>query len=228
MQSSSEINEIAAALAKAQGEFPKIAKNKIADLKGVSKRTGKEYSMKYSYADIADVLAAILPVLSKHNIAFIQPTTVDGGWISIHPRLIHSSGQWIGSVYPVCPINTDHQAMGSAITYSRRYAGCSLIGVAADDDLDDENTKDDTRVRRNGKDDAPRAAYDADYFPGDIPQIDEPFVSDKQIAELRARMAEVNADEQRFLRFMKVGGFPVMPAQEFDRAMAELNRKVPK
>jgi len=208
MQSSDEINEIATALAKAQGEFPKIAKNKIADLKGISKRTGKEYSMKYSYADIADVLAALLPVLSKHNIALIQPTEIDDRGMTIHTRIVHSSGQWMGSVYPVCAINGDHQIMGSAITYARRYAACSLIGVAADDDLDGEDTKDDVRAKGNGRDDA--------------------VITIKQIDDLRAKIVEVGADEQRFLRFLKVGSLAILPAREFDRAMSELNRKLPK
>jgi ERF superfamily protein len=208
MQTSDEINEIAAALAKAQGEFPKIAKNKVADAKGVSKRTGQAYSIKYAYADIADVLAAILPVLSKHSIALVQPTAIDDRGMTIHTRIIHSSGQWMGSVYPVCAINGDHQIMGSAITYARRYAACSLIGVAADDDLDGEDTKDDTRAKGNGKDDA--------------------VISDMQVSDLRGKIAAVGADEQRFLKFLKVGSLAALPAREFERAMSELNRKVQK
>lgn len=134
MRTSDQIDQIALALAKSQGEFPRIEKGKKAR---VQTKTGGSYE--YAYADIADVLSAVLPVLSRNELAIIQPTIQENGAISIRSRLLHKSGQWIESDYPVCLSNGQHQAMGAALTYSRRYALCSLLGIAADEDTDGQD-----------------------------------------------------------------------------------------
>lgn len=137
---SENINEIAKALAAAQGEIRNPPKNREAKVKGESK-SGKEYEYKYRYADISDVLDSVRPVLSKHEIAVAQPTVLDGNVLILQTKLVHSSGQWLSSDYPVCSINGDHQKMGGALTYARRYALCSMLGVAADDDNDGQNAE---------------------------------------------------------------------------------------
>lgn len=114
------------ALAAAQAELKNPSKTKKAD-------TGK-YT--YNYADIGDVLEACLPVLSKHGLSVMQPTVVRDGAVILITRLAHISGQTVESEYPVCSINGNHQAMGSAMTYARRYALTSLIGITAVDDTD--------------------------------------------------------------------------------------------
>ncbi len=131
MRTSEATNEIATALAAAQGEFTVIEKRKHAKIKTNS---GRDFG--YAYADISDVLAAVLPHLSKHGLSVIQPTSVIEAGLFITTRLMHASGQWIESDYPVCSINGDHQKMGGALTYSRRYALCSMLGVSADEDVD--------------------------------------------------------------------------------------------
>lgn len=135
MQTSAEIDKLAEAIAAAQGEFPTIGKNKTAKVKGVSRKTGKEYEMTYNYADIADVLDAVRPILSKHKIMVSQGTKVLDGGMYVETRLIHA-GQWIACDYPVASVSGDHQQMGSALTYARRYALCALVGVAAEEDTD--------------------------------------------------------------------------------------------
>jgi hypothetical protein len=166
MQTSEQINEIAAALAKAQGKFPTIEKKKQASVKGIAKASGREYSIAYAYADIADVISAISPILSAEGIAFIQPTVMLDSGMFIATRLMHASGQWIESMYPVCGISGDHQKMGGALTYARRYALCSMVGVAADEDIDGQGAekpvpKLSKPIERND------AAPPADDFPGD-------------------------------------------------------------
>lgn len=127
IRTSDQVGDLADALAKAQGEYPVIEKNRIADAG----------SYKYKYADIADVLAAVRPALAKHGLAFTQPTVVEGGTIFIRTRLIHKSGQWMESDYPVASYQgQNHQKIGAALTYSRRYAGCAMLGVAAEEDMD--------------------------------------------------------------------------------------------
>jgi len=125
MQSDS-IDKLAEALAAAQGEIQDPHKGK----------TAKAGSYEYKYADIADVLKVVRTALSKHHIAVVQPTLFDGDFIVVRTRLIHKSGQFVESDYPVCKAIGEHQKMGAAMTYARRYALCSLVGVAADEDTD--------------------------------------------------------------------------------------------
>lgn len=116
------------ALASAQAELKNPEKTKCAD-------TGK---YKYNYADIGDVLEAILPVFSKHGLSIMQPTAIRDNSIVLITRIGHTSGEFIESEYPVCSLNGNHQAMGAAMTYARRYALTSLAGMAAVDDTDGE------------------------------------------------------------------------------------------
>lgn len=134
-KTSDTVAEISKALAAAQAEIQNPEKNKNAKVKGKSK-AGRDYEYGYKYADIADVLTTVLPPLSKHKIAVIQPTEIVNGALFINTRICHESGEWIESQYPVCSINGDHQQMGGAMTYARRYALCSMVGVAADEDID--------------------------------------------------------------------------------------------
>jgi hypothetical protein len=131
MQTSEQVTDLITALAAAQGEFPSIGKNKKAE---VQTKAGRNYS--YGYADISVVLAAVIPVLSKHKIVLTQPTILDGDNMIIRTYLWHTSGQWMYAEYSVCSIVGDHQAMGAALTYARRYAICTLLGIAAEEDLD--------------------------------------------------------------------------------------------
>src|SRR5262245_27688623 len=132
---SDALNELAGALAAAQGEFPIIDKNRTAQFRETLQGAGNG-TREYKYADLAEVLKGVLPVLSKHKLAVLQPTFVQAGHIFVRTRLVHASGQWIECEYPVCAIHVDHQRMGSALTYAKRYALCALLGVAAEEDND--------------------------------------------------------------------------------------------
>ena len=123
---SDQINEIALALSKAQGEFPTISKLKTAK---VLLKAGGSYC--YNYADLSDVLRAILPVLSKHQLALTQPPSNE----CVTTLLVHSSGQYFGSEMKIGDV-ASIQALGGEITYLRRYAACAIVGVHADEDLD--------------------------------------------------------------------------------------------
>lgn len=125
------------ALCAAQATMPPIAKEKTATVKGVSKKSGQAYEMTYKYADISDVLAVVVPHLTKHGVVLCQLAGVDAGLMTLTTRLTHSpTGEHVESVYPVARIGDDQQAMGGALTYARRYALCAMIGVAPDEDTD--------------------------------------------------------------------------------------------
>ena len=130
MNTSDTIGAISAALAKAQAELKNPPKNK----------TNPHFKSKY--VDLSDGLDEIRKTLGKHQVAFIQGPMVVDGMVLLHTRLVHSSGEWIESIYPVSGLDK-HQAMGSAMTYARRYTIFSMVGVAGEDD-DDGNSASET------------------------------------------------------------------------------------
>jgi hypothetical protein len=129
MRTSEQVNEIAEALASAQGEVKNPSFNRV------------NPHFKSKYADLGEVLSVVRPALSKYGIALMQMTDVTDTGIVLHTRLTHSSGQWIEGVYPVSPMGT-HQQMGAALTYAKRQALSAIVGVAGEDDTDGEDTKD--------------------------------------------------------------------------------------
>lgn len=130
MTTSVTINEIAAALAKAQGEMKNATLNKV------------NPHFKSRYADLAGIRDTVVPVLAANGIAAVQTLDTlgdgEGGSATyILTRLVHASGQWIESRCPI-PQGKNMQEMGSAITYARRYSLSAICGIAADED-DDAN-----------------------------------------------------------------------------------------
>ena len=120
---SEQINEIGAALAKAQ----KVMKG--------AKRDSANPFFKSKYADLASVADACRDALSDHGIAVVQPpsSTLDGR-VSVETMLVHCSGQWMSETLSVKPKDDGPQALGSVITYLRRYALAAFAGVAPEDD----------------------------------------------------------------------------------------------
>lgn len=115
---------IYAALVAAQAEFPDVTKAKTAN-------TGT-YS--YRYADLADVLDAVKPVLKAHGLAVIQDAVTEERGIGVTTIVIHESGEALKFGPLVLPYGNSPQAAGSAITYARRYALVAALGLATDDD----------------------------------------------------------------------------------------------
>ena len=127
--SSVEIGKIAGALAKAQGSFGEYAKTKTAKI------TSAKGDFSYAYATLADALEAVRTPLSAAEIAIIQVPRLEGeGWLVVRSLLLHSSGEWLASEIGGPVAGADLRALGSAITYLRRYGLLALIGLAADDD----------------------------------------------------------------------------------------------
>jgi hypothetical protein len=128
MNRSDQINELAAALAKAQGAIPNATMNKI------------NPHFKSKYADLASVLDAIRVPLSTHGLATMQTMECRDDSLFLVTMLAHSSGQWLSSEYPL-PATARPQEMGSALTYARRYSLAALICNSADEDDDAENAE---------------------------------------------------------------------------------------
>lgn len=122
MTTSDTINEIAAALAKAQSEMT-----------GAAKDSANPF-FKSKYADLASVWDACRGPLTKNGIAVVQSPSADGLRVSVDTLLTHTSGQWMRGTVSVNAKEDSPQAVGSAITYLRRYALQSFAGVAPEDD----------------------------------------------------------------------------------------------
>src|SRR3974390_2233643 len=138
MQRSSEtVGAIASALAKAQSELTNPEKSLVATIRSPFPREGDRT---FRYASLSSGLDIVRKTLGKHEIATVQTTSIDNdaGLIRLTTVLAHSSGEWVSSDWPVCPVGetaAPHK-MGAALTYARRYALFTLVGIAGEDDLD--------------------------------------------------------------------------------------------
>jgi ERF superfamily len=135
-RSSDSIGAIAAALAKAQAELINPEKSLV----GTISSPLRECDRTFRYAPLSSGLDIVRKSLGRHEIATVQTTAIDKdvGLIRLTTVLAHSSGEWLSSDWPVCPIGdtaAPHR-MGAALTYARRYALFTLVGIAGEDDLD--------------------------------------------------------------------------------------------
>jgi ERF superfamily len=138
MQRSSEsVAALASALAKAQAELVNPEKSLTATI--TTGRSG-EGERTFRYAPLSSGLDIVRKTLGQHEIATLQTTEIDqtAGMVHLTTMLAHASGEWIASDWPVCPIaeTVNPQRMGAALTYARRYALFTLVGIAGEDDLD--------------------------------------------------------------------------------------------
>src|SRR5437868_7469541 len=136
-RSSETIGTIAAALAKAQAQLVNPEKSLVGTIR--PDQTGGS-GRSFRYAPLSSGLDIVRKTLSQHEIAAVQTTSIDetAGIVRLSTVLAHASGEWIASDWPVCPIGetaAPHR-MGAALTYARRYALFTLVGIAGEDDLD--------------------------------------------------------------------------------------------
>jgi hypothetical protein len=136
-RSSESIAALAAALAKAQCELSNPEKSLVATIGG--DRPGEE-ARSFRYAPLSSGLDIVRKALGQQEIATIQTTTIDAsaGTVNLTTVLAHASGEWIASDWPVCRLadTASPHRMGAALTYARRYALFTLVGIAGEDDLD--------------------------------------------------------------------------------------------
>jgi ERF superfamily len=137
LRSSETVAALASALAKAQSELINPEKSLMATI-----RTGRpgDGERSFRYAPLSSGLDIVRKTLGQHEIATLQTTAIDqtAGMVNLTTMLAHASGEWIASDWPVCPIaeTANPQRMGAALTYARRYALFTLVGIAGEDDLD--------------------------------------------------------------------------------------------
>lgn len=122
MNQSTTIGALAAALAKAQSQFKPAIKDSANPF------------FKAHFLSLAGALDACREALTSNGLAIVQAVDSSADKLVLHTTLLHASGEWIGSAYPINPIKSDPQGIGSATSYARRYSLMALVGIAAEDD----------------------------------------------------------------------------------------------
>lgn len=143
---SEQRNELAAALAAAQGQMKAAPKSGLAK---VRTKSGVEFSYRYSTFD--EIWEMVRKPLSDNGLAIIQiPATGENGFY-LETTIAHSSGQWVTGVMEL-PVDSSRmsviQAMGTAITYARRYMLSAMVGIASDEDTDAQGSEDETQQKK--------------------------------------------------------------------------------
>lgn len=124
MKTSEQIDQLATALAKAQGELENASKN------------SSNPHFRSKYADLAEVLNTVRPVFSRHGLSIVQSPSysAETGIVSVTTILMHASGQWIQDTASAPATKLDAQGVGSCITYLRRYSAAAFAACAQEDD----------------------------------------------------------------------------------------------
>ena len=173
-RSSGSIGSLAAALAKAQGELTNPEKSLVGTIP--ANGPGGAERM-FRYASLSSGLDIVRKVLGQHEIATMQTTAIDqaAGIVNLTTVLAHASGEWIASDWPVCAISetATPQRMGAALTYARRYALFTLVGIAGEDDLDAPDLTTPTKTA-TGKEPGPAKANGNGHLNGGHRRLDPP------------------------------------------------------
>lgn len=214
MSQSEVINELAAALSKAQGEMQAAIKDKINPF------------FKSSYADLGSVWDAARPVLSKYGLCIMQTTemTPDGSKIIMVTTLAHTSGQWVKSFLPLNPAKNDSQGVGAAITYLRRYSLSAIVGVVCDEDDDGETAS------GRGKTQNTQQPPSQNTPPKQEPQVIE-RVGKAEIIALTTLIQNLDEESNKsFLEWIKktfnAPSLQDLPKTCFEKCMVSLNAKI--
>ena len=191
MNKSESIKSLADALSKAQSSFLPVKRTEQ-----VSYQTTRGLK-KYKYAPLPNVLESIHKALSDNGLAISQVPKIEGEKVVIETAIIHSSGEWLSGDMVVCNDNLPPQEKGSALTYTRRYALSSILGLAADEDDDAEiataqATKPETKLEPKSK------VPEKDNTPS-VGKPSEPPISAAQTKKIYASVKEkgITADQAK-------------------------------
>lgn len=145
------MKELATALAQAQLEIKNATLNKI------------NPHFKSKYADLAEIRDCLLPVFAKHGLTVVQMPDMRDGQMVLVSRLLHKSGEYMDSVYPINADPLKPQAVGSAITYARRYSLAAIGCISAEEDDDGNAAEKNPRKADKAPNEQPKAASRASF-----------------------------------------------------------------
>ena len=198
--SSAEIKELAAALAKAQAEFNVAEENK-----------NNPY-FKSAYADLMSVVQASRPALTKNGLSVLQMIidADDGKWLIT--KLMHNSGEWVQSKVRIIPPKNDVQSISSTITYMKRMCYTSLVGVVVGEEDDDGEAA----VATSREVFAKGTALNTKYNPREeSPEV----ITADQLDELNMELAEYPDIAEMILTGLKIQNLADVPKPKFHAAM---------
>jgi hypothetical protein len=192
---SDQINELATALAKAQGAMQNATMN----------RTNPHFKSKY--ADLSSVLDAIRTPLSAAGLSVVQTMELTERGMMLRTTLMHNSGQYIETEYPLPPATAKPHEMGSALTYARRYSLAALICNSADED-------DDGNIAMTSKPTNGAHANGANTK-----------ISAQQLKELRELIDRKDTDPVRVCKHFKFNSLEDIPPDVLPNVIAAINTK---
>lgn len=195
MTKSEQINELATALSQAQGEFPVLEK--------------KSKAYNYNYADLAETLQATQEQLKKNGLAVSHQILRCQGMDTLLTTLMHSSGQWISTEMPLIhkgdgKINP-MQALGSAITYAKRYSIGCLLNLAADKEIDDDAVK------------SQPALIDK--------KVKLPYITSEQLEAIESYLEDFPESRKDLLSRFKVKEVSEIPYDQFNYVVSVFEKK---
>lgn len=201
---STEINELATALAKAQGEM------KIAGL------NAQNPFFKSSYADLAEIVKASRPALTKNSLAVIQQIIPnEDGQNILHTILTHATGQWIESRMRILPAKTDVQSLASYITYLRRYSYAAIVGVVSSDEDDDAEIAVSDERNKTAKGTAISTRYNPKEKSFET-------ISKEQLEELEYELAQYPEIAEEILERLRLQSLADLPKNMFLRSIERI------
>lgn len=194
---SPQVNEIFAALAKAQ-----------ASMRVASMGSENPY-FKNKYADLTSIVKASRTSLTDNGLCVIQQILTEDGQSILFTTLAHSSGQWIQSAMRILPPKNDVQSLGSYITYLKRYSYAALIGVVTDDNIDDDG---EVVVAPQRELAAKGVALNTKYNP-----LEETFdtITKEQLEELDYELSEYPDIAMQVLDGLKLQNLADMPKSKY-------------
>lgn len=195
---SEDISQLALALSKFQGEMPSVLKGKTANI--------GQY--KYKYADLADIFKSILTTLSEYELSIVQFFTDEDSRSYIVTTLMHSSGQWIKSYLKVAH-HEKIQQLGSEITYLRRYALSSILGIAAEDDDDG------AKANESERKESPVNVLPKCVSKNQLQDIEDLLV-----------MVEDSSYLDNVLKYHKISDIKYIPSEKFAVTMTSIRKKI--
>jgi hypothetical protein len=214
-RSSESVAAIATALAKAQTELSNPEKAMV----GTVYNTRSASPQSFRYASLSSGLDIVRKTLGGQQIAVAQTTDIDrvGGMVNLTTVLLHTSGEWISSDWPVCRTSeiSAPRRMGAALTYARRYALFTMVGIAGEDDLDaPPDVTDDAK------------AVDSDGAAGLGPLPVRPNQSQMGNGTVPKIPAKLSPEESSAIRVQLIGEIETLPEDDLQqRAIAILKAK---
>lgn len=206
---------LARALVAVQAALPVVQKSKTAT---VPTRTGGSYS--YTYADLADVTAAAMPLLTANGLAFTCLGRAGEKGYELVGTLLHVSGEKIEGSLPLH--GNDAQAIGGAITYMRRYLLGCMIGIVTDDDADGRAAQGHAQTRQW---DGPTTAQLLNQIDADATRAGVTY--EQATEKLRRDLGGIDIDALEALDPWRVAPFAEAVHAHADKVVAEREAATP-